>query len=103
MLLKISEIPKRLPADFENLLKVDGVDAALTGLEGDYPEGNLLVEVGEIGGQHDIRQVKVLRHLPEILLNQVTLHKPERSVGVRDADAEGELQDEPQRILDKLP
>ena len=103
MLLQVSEIPKCLPADFENLLEVDGVDTSLAGLEGDYPEGNLLVEIGEIGGQHDIRQVEVLGHLPEILFHQIALHQPERGVGVRDADAKGELQYESQGILDELP
>ena len=103
MALQVPEIPEGLPADFENLLKVDGVDASLPGLEGDYLKGDFLVEIGEVGCQHDVRQVEVLRHLLKVLLNEAALHQPERSIGVRDADAEGELKDKAKGIFDKLP
>ena len=103
MALEVPEVPEGLPADFENLLKVDGVDAALSGLESDYPEGDFLVEIGEVGCQHDIRQVEALRHLLEVLLNKAAPHQPERRVRVRHADSEGELKDKTKGILDKLP
>ena len=90
MTLEVSEIPKRFPADFENLPEVDRVDSALARLEGNYFENDFFAKIAEICGQHDVRQVEVLRHLPEILLHQVTLHQPERSVSVRDTDTEGQ-------------
>lgn len=103
MLLEVSEIPESLPADSEYLSDVDGVDAALPGLEGDCPEGDFFVEVCEIGCEHDVRQVEILQHLLKILLNKGTLHQPERCIRIRDADTEGKLKYEPQRVLDKLP
>ena len=103
MTLQISEIPKGLPSNFEYFLKINGVDSPLTWLKCNYLKSNFLVKICEIGRQHDIRQIEVLWHLSEILLNKVTLHQPERCVRVRNTDTESQTQNKPESIFNKFP
>ena len=96
------EIPDSLNPDFRNLFQVYGISSCLSWLKRNWKECNLFSVVYKISGKHDIWNIIILRELPNISVNQLRFHQPERCIGIRNLYPENNPEKEADRIFHKL-
>lgn len=99
---KTAEVAQGVPANAHDASHVDGVGAGRTRGKRDGIELEPLVEVGKVGGKHDIGQVEVCRHATNMAHEHVAAHEAEGGVGVPYAHAKDEAQQQADHVLHEL-
>ena len=96
------EVGKRIDADLRNALHIDGVLSRAAREERDLAENDIFLIVGKEDGEHDVRKIVVRTETLQVFLEDAAAHQAERSVGIRDPDAEVSEDDPAKDHLDGL-